>query len=46
MKRNSLFLILFITNIYTINAQNIGDKVYKELTIDNKTVYKWCVSAN
>lgn len=42
MKKNTLFLILFITIIYTINAQNIGDKVYKELTIDNKTVYKWC----
>ncbi len=42
MKRYFFFLIILIAFINTIMAQSIGDKVYKELTIDNQIVYKWC----
>lgn len=38
-----IFASIFSTFLsLSLYAQNIGDRIYKELLIDGKTVYKWC----
>ncbi len=42
-KKSILSLILLLSATFPIAAQSLGDKVYKEVTVDGKRVNKWVI---
>ena len=42
-KKSILSLILLLSAFFPIAAQSLGDKVYKEVTVDGKRVNKWVI---
>ena len=41
MKLKSAFFVLLVMMSLPVCAQNIGDRLYKKVSVDGKSAYRW-----